>query len=108
MARPKRDQPNDRKRGRYDLNHAPPTTISVILTLERCQHQHSMSFQDVGRNKRQTANKGGFGSAPSSGNRIAAAASAAAVGGGGIGGDAFGYEQLSDLIVQFQVSEDCS
>jgi hypothetical protein len=60
-----------------------------------------MSFQDVGRTKRQP-NKGGFGSAPSSGNRVISTASAA----GNNRGDtstSTSYEQLSDLIVQFQV-----
>ena len=64
-----------------------------------------MSFQDVGRTtKKRQPNRGGFGSAPSSGNRVDTV----------VGGDnnnsnnnnnATGYEQLSDLIVQYQVSE---
>jgi hypothetical protein len=61
-----------------------------------------MSFQDVGRTKRQP-NKGGFGSAPSSGNRVISTASAAAGNNGGDTSTTASYEQLSDLIVQFQV-----
>ena len=64
-----------------------------------------MSFQDVGRTtKKRQPNRGGFGSAPSSGNRVDTVV-------GGTAGDntnnnnATGYEQLSDLIVQYQVSE---
>jgi hypothetical protein len=56
-----------------------------------------MSFQDVGRTTKRQPNRGGFGSAPSSGNRADIS--------GGSGSS--GYEQLSDLIVQFQVRRFC-
>ena len=67
-----------------------------------------MSFQDVGRTtKKRQPNRGGFGSAPSSGNRGetggTAAAAAANTNGGSSSSSNTGYEQLSDLIVQYQV-----
>lgn len=65
----------------------------------------SMSFQDVGRTtKKRQPNRGGFGSAPSSGNRGETGGTAAVANTNGSSNSSnTGYEQLSDLIVQYQV-----
>jgi len=57
----------------------------------------TMSFQDVGRNNKRQPNRGGFGSAPSSGSRVVVVGEDEDVG-------STGYERLSDWIVQYQVS----